>query len=206
MHAAKGLEFPVVIVAGMEEGLFPHSRSAEDEDEVEEERRLCYVCLTRARERLILTGAARRRVFGEYQSTEPSRFLDEIPAELMRARRAGGRSRAGSSRGYELRNPYAPPVSRSASRREDRAPATVLLRERRSVRDGGVRTGMRVRHKQFGVGTVVAVEDQGDDFKVTVKFNAVGHEEAAGAIRGARAGVDAAAHDAGSLRASRLGF
>ena len=71
MHAAKGLEFPVVIVAGMEEGLFPHSRSVEDEDEVEEERRLCYVCLTRARERLILTGAARRRVFGD--TSPPSR-------------------------------------------------------------------------------------------------------------------------------------
>ena len=83
MHAAKGLEFPMVVIAGLEEGLFPHSRSAEDEDELEEERRLCYVGMTRARQRLVLTGAARRRVFGEYQSTEPSRFLDEVPAELM---------------------------------------------------------------------------------------------------------------------------
>ena len=80
MHAAKGLEFPMVIIAGLEEGLFPHSRSAEDEDELEEERRLCYVGMTRARRQLVLTGAARRRVFGEYQSCEPSRFLDEIPA------------------------------------------------------------------------------------------------------------------------------
>ena len=105
MHAAKGLEFPVVIVAGMEEGLFPHSRSAEDEEDVEEERRLCYVCLTRARERLILTGAARRRVFGDYQSTEPSRFLDEIPPELMDRIEpvAAPRWQAPS---YELRNPY----------------------------------------------------------------------------------------------------
>jgi DNA helicase-2/ATP-dependent DNA helicase PcrA len=79
MHAAKGLEFPTVIVAGLEEGLFPHSRASSDDGELEEERRLCYVCLTRARERLILTGAARRRIFGEYQSTSPSRFLDEVP-------------------------------------------------------------------------------------------------------------------------------
>ncbi len=75
MHAAKGLEFPVVFIAGMEEGLFPHSRSGEDADEIEEERRLFYVGMTRAERRLFLTSAARRRVFGEYQSTQPSRFI-----------------------------------------------------------------------------------------------------------------------------------
>jgi DNA helicase-2/ATP-dependent DNA helicase PcrA len=84
MHSAKGLEFPVVTIAGLEEGLFPHSRSADDEAELEEERRLCYVGITRAQRRLVLTSAARRRVFGEYQSTDPSRFLDEIPSELRR--------------------------------------------------------------------------------------------------------------------------
>src|SRR5689334_22037866 len=83
MHSAKGLEFPVVVIAGLEEGLFPHSRSADDEAELEEERRLCYVGITRAERRLVLTSAARRRVFGDYQSTEPSRFIDEIPAELL---------------------------------------------------------------------------------------------------------------------------
>ena len=67
MHAAKGLEFPVVFIAGMEDGLFPHSRARDDEKELEEERRLCYVGMTRAQTRLLLTGAARRRVFGEYQ-------------------------------------------------------------------------------------------------------------------------------------------
>ena len=105
MHAAKGLEFPVVVVAGMEEGLFPHSRSAEDEEEVEEERRLCYVCLTRARERLILTSASRRRVFGEYQSAQPSRFLEEIPAELMDRIEPVAQPRW-QANAYELRNPY----------------------------------------------------------------------------------------------------
>ena len=83
MHAAKGLEFPVVIIAGLEEGLFPHSRAGDDVEEIEEERRLCYVGMTRAQSNLVLTSASRRRVFGEYQSTEPSRFLDEIPAELV---------------------------------------------------------------------------------------------------------------------------
>ena len=83
LHSAKGLEFPTVILAGLEEGLFPHSRSSEDDEELEEERRLCYVGMTRARQNLVLTGAARRRIFGEYQSSEPSRFIDEIPAELI---------------------------------------------------------------------------------------------------------------------------
>src|SRR6202030_2068323 len=83
LHSAKGLEFPVVIMAGLEEGLFPHSRSSDDDAELEEERRLCYVGMTPARTRLVLTGAARRRVFGEYQSNQPSRFIDEVPAELL---------------------------------------------------------------------------------------------------------------------------
>src|SRR4051812_804551 len=83
LHSAKGLEFPMVILAGLEEGLFPHSRSSEDVEEMEEERRLCYVGMTRARQRLVLTGAARRRVFGEYQSSKPSRFIEEIPSDLV---------------------------------------------------------------------------------------------------------------------------
>ena len=83
LHAAKGLEFPTVIMAGLEEGVFPHSRSFEEEDEMAEERRLCYVGMTRARTQLVLTGAARRRVFGEYQPMEPSRFMDEVPPQLI---------------------------------------------------------------------------------------------------------------------------
>ena len=171
MHAAKGLEFPIVIVAGMEEGLFPHSRSTEDEDEVEEERRLCYVCLTRARERLILTGAARRRTFGDYQQTQPSRFLDEIPAGLMRRIEPVAPSPHWTSPQYELRNPYGQ-RPRQASRVRDAAPAFAYEHEDQSP--SHMRAGMRVRHRQFGVGTVVAIEDHGDDYKVTVRFAAVG--------------------------------
>jgi len=175
MHAAKGLEFPVVVVAGMEEGLFPHSRSAEDEEEVEEERRLCYVCLTRARERLVLTAAARRRVFGEYQATEPSRFLDEIPEHLVERIEPVAPPRW-MNQGYELRNPYARRYGSSQNRsrdREESAPSYSYEAEDQSS-TGNVRAGMRVRHRQFGVGTIVAVEDQGDDVKVTVRFPAVG--------------------------------
>ncbi len=171
MHAAKGLEFPVVIVAGMEEGLFPHSRSIEDEDEVEEERRLCYVGLTRARERLILTSAARRRVFGDYQSTDPSRFLDEIPAELIR-RIEPVVAPAWNSTRYETRNPYGRRFGGSRTK-EPVAPFPAYEDEDQSS-PSGLRVGLRVRHKQFGVGTVLAVDEQGDDTRVTVKFNAVG--------------------------------
>jgi DNA helicase-2/ATP-dependent DNA helicase PcrA len=172
MHAAKGLEFPVVVVAGMEEGLFPHSRSAEDEEEVEEERRLCYVCLTRARERLVLTAASRRRVFGDYQSTRPSRFLEEIPEHLV-DRLASVAPPRWEQSSYELRNPYARRYPRGASRvRDGESSSYAYEHEDQSV--PGVRNGMRVRHKQFGVGTVVDVEDQGDDVKVTVRFASVG--------------------------------
>ena len=173
MHAAKGLEFPIVIVAGMEEGLFPHSRAAESEDDVEEERRLCYVCLTRARERLILTGAARRRTFGEYQPTEPSRFLDEIPAELMQRVEPVATAPRWSGSSYELRNPYARRGGGGHSRLKDSENKTFAY-ENEDQSQTTMRTGMRVRHRQFGVGTVVAIEDHGDDYKVTVKFAAAG--------------------------------
>jgi DNA helicase-2/ATP-dependent DNA helicase PcrA len=172
MHAAKGLEFPIVVVAGMEEGLFPHSRSAEDEEEVEEERRLCYVCITRARERLVLTGAARRRIFGDYQATEPSRFLDEIPAHLVDRIEPVAPPRW-QNPGYELRNPYARRYGSPRNQVREGADAGYRY-ESEDQSTTGVRAGMRVRHRQFGVGTVVDVEDQGDDVKVTVRFPAVG--------------------------------
>jgi len=83
MHSAKGLEFPSVFIVGMEEGLFPHSRAATSEEDLEEERRLCYVAITRAQAHLYITHAMQRRIFGEESITEPSRFLNEVPLELM---------------------------------------------------------------------------------------------------------------------------
>jgi DNA helicase II / ATP-dependent DNA helicase PcrA len=173
LHAAKGLEFPVVVIAGLEEGLFPHARSAEDEEEIEEERRLCYVGMTRAQSQLVVTSAARRRVFGEYQATEPSRFLDEIPAELVDRIAPAWTSAYQNSFGhshYEFRtNPYA----RKGRGRVREGEATYdYANEDQSV--GGLRAGLRVRHQQFGVGTVVSVEEHNDDLKVTVRFPAVG--------------------------------
>ena len=174
MHAAKGLEFPTVIIAGLEEGLFPHSRSTDDEEEIEEERRLCYVGMTRAQSHLILTSAARRRVFGEYQGTQPSRFLDELPAELVEriTPTFAAPYQSGFSHGhYEFRtNPYGR-KGKGARFREAEA-AYAYEAEDQSL--AGITLGMRVRHAQFGIGTVVGVEEHNDDLKITVRFNTVG--------------------------------
>jgi DNA helicase-2/ATP-dependent DNA helicase PcrA len=173
MHAAKGLEFPVVVIAGLEEGLFPHSRAGDDEDEIEEERRLCYVGMTRAQSNLILTSAARRRVFGEYQATEPSRFLDEVPAELVERIAPSWTSAfqgAFSHSHYEFRtNPYA-----RKGRGRVREAETSYDYENEDQSIVGLKPGMRVRHQQFGVGTVTAIEEHNDDLKITVRFAAVG--------------------------------
>jgi DNA helicase II / ATP-dependent DNA helicase PcrA len=173
MHAAKGLEFPTVIIAGLEEGLFPHSRSSEDQEELEEERRLCYVGMTRAQSQLVLTSAARRRVFGEYQSTEPSRFLDEIPSELVERITPVHIPQYGSfsHSHYEFRtNPYGR-KGRGGRFREGEA---AYAYENEDQSTPNLRPGMRVRHAQFGVGNIVGVEEHNDDLKITVRFNTVG--------------------------------
>jgi len=193
LHAAKGLEFPAVIIAGLEEGLFPHSRSADEDETLEEERRLCYVGMTRARRQLVLTSAGRRRVFGEYRATEPSRFLSEIPDSLIQRYDFVGYGPAygsahGGSRGFRDRETafsgrrgagaYASPygdrrVTRGPSARAE-GPTYHPEDEDQSAHASGVKLGMRVRHSQFGVGTVLGIEDHGDDVKLTVRFGSVG--------------------------------
>ncbi|MCX6537988.1 MAG: UvrD-helicase domain-containing protein [Acidobacteria bacterium] len=184
MHAAKGLEFPTVIITGLEEGLFPHSRVSDSDDDLEEERRLCYVGMTRARLRLFLTSASRRRVFGEYRATEPSRFIDEVPPELVQRYDFVGYTGYNSSvRGAGYGN-------RSGFRSGDRDSGDRGAYGRRCVRESeqtyapededqsgsasGFRLGQRVKHSQFGLGTVIGVEDHNDDVKVTVRFATVG--------------------------------
>jgi DNA helicase-2/ATP-dependent DNA helicase PcrA len=183
LHSAKGLEFPVVVMAGLEDGLFPHSRATADEADLEEERRLCYVGITRARGRLVLTGAARRRVFGEYQATEPSRFLDEMPADLVEQELSAVSSPYQSTRGrWEYRaNPYGRRPHGGGERwprregvRED-TDAYAYESEDQS-RAAGLRAGSKVRHGHFGVGTVVSVEELDDDLKLIVRFASVGQK------------------------------
>jgi DNA helicase-2/ATP-dependent DNA helicase PcrA len=175
LHSAKGLEFPTVILAGLEEGLFPHSRSSEDEEELEEERRLCYVGMTRARARLVLTGAARRRVFGEYQASEPSRFIDEVPDSLVERVTPAYSSAPykGNFPHYEFRtNPYG--NGRRGRVRED--PPAYKYEDEDQSTGLELRQGMKVRHPQFGIGTVLSVEALADDVKLVVRFVAVGQK------------------------------
>ena len=171
LHSAKGLEFPVVIMSGLEEGLFPHSRSSDDEAELEEERRLCYVGITRAQRRLVLTSAARRRVFGDYQSRDPSRFIDEIPRELMEEISSTFASPYQSSLSKLRANPYA----RSGGRAREEPVPYAYEDEDQSAR-GGLRPGARVRHPAFGEGMVLSIEPLDDDTKLVVRFTSVGQK------------------------------
>lgn len=176
LHSAKGLEFPVVILAGLEEGLFPHSRSNDDLEELEEERRLCYVGMTRARSRLVLTGAARRRVFGEYQSSEPSRFIDEVPTHLVDrvAPPATTSAYQGNFPHYEFRtNPYGRGRRGGRTREEQ---TTYAYEDEDQSTGLALRPGMKVRHPQFGVGSVISVEALADDTKLVVRFPDIGQK------------------------------
>jgi DNA helicase II / ATP-dependent DNA helicase PcrA len=178
LHSAKGLEFPVVVLAGLEDGLFPHSRSAESEEELEEERRLCYVGMTRARSRLVLTGAARRRVFGEYKATQPSQFIDEVPAELLDrlAPSFSSSSFQGSFAHYDFKtNPYGRGGRRGGDRVRETSPTYAYEDEDQST-SLALKLGMEVRHPQFGVGTVLSIEALNDDTKLVVRFNTVGRK------------------------------
>ena len=175
LHSAKGLEFPTVVLAGLEEGLFPHSRSRDDEGELEEERRLCYVGITRARKQLVLTSAARRRVFGEYQNTEPSRFIDEIPQDLIEQEMSYAQPRYNSGTDWSYRpNPYARRYAPKDRQDPDAKVATKNFSYEEEDQTPGFRPGARVSHAQFGPGTVVSVEDLEDDQKLVVKFVTVG--------------------------------
>ncbi|MCW8947621.1 MAG: ATP-binding domain-containing protein, partial [Sedimenticola sp.] len=147
LHSAKGLEFPLVFIAGVEEKLFPHSMSADDPEKLEEERRLCYVGMTRAMEQLYLTYAESRRLHGSESYPMPSRFLREIPVDLVREVR---------SRPQISRPAYAPAATGFASH------------------ESGYQLGQRVLHAKFGEGVVLNAEGQGGSARVHVNFEQVG--------------------------------
>ena len=175
MHSAKGLEFPIVVISGLEEGLFPHSRSSDDEVELEEERRLCYVAITRAQRRLVLTSAARRRVFGDYQSTEPSRFVDEIPAELIEEVPSSfARSFLTPPPSYaQFRDARRGGSYRGRAREE---PEVYAYEDEDQSLPREMKLGAKVRHPKFGVGTILSVEPLDDDTKLVVRFISVGQK------------------------------
>ncbi len=157
LHAAKGLEFPVVCITGMEMGLIPLQRSTADLDELEEERRLFYVGMTRAMESLYLTYATNRRRYNSYLSNEPSVFLDEIPPELIEYRYAPARSKR------------TPKQSRRSARRE-KIEAYFNTDHSQNNGDDEFHVGQPVYHATFGKGQIVKLEGHGDKTKITVRF------------------------------------
>ena len=157
LHTAKGLEFPVVFLCGLEEGLFPHQRSTVDPSGLEEERRLCYVGITRAMQQLYLSYAEVRRLHGMDNHGSPSRFIREMPSELLEE----VRPRIQVSRPVFMPNSYG--STRSASNGS--------LREEAS---NGIRLGARVRHGKFGDGVVLELEGQGTHARVQVQFERQG--------------------------------
>jgi DNA helicase-2/ATP-dependent DNA helicase PcrA len=163
LHTAKGLEFPVVFIIGLEEGLFPHSRSLADVEQMEEERRLAYVGITRAKDILYLTRAFRRSTYGFDEPAIPSRFLKDIPPQLVeepagRGVRTGLTSTAGSR--FSTRQ-AAQQVSARWSQKSPAGP---------TARSANYKVGDRVYHDKFGEGTVIAVELESDDELVQVAF------------------------------------
>ncbi|MFN8625436.1 MAG: UvrD-helicase domain-containing protein [Candidatus Binatia bacterium] len=162
LHNSKGLEYPVVLIIGMEEGLFPHGRSLAQTAAIEEERRLCYVGFTRARERLFLVHAEQRHLYGRAQQNRPSRFLAEIPADVLRLE---GATAVPADADEEVID-YSYSQLPAHRHRERRA-----IRAHPSVSAGGFAVGQRVHHRDFGSGTIRAVEGNGERTKLTVRFD-----------------------------------
>jgi len=163
LHSAKGLEFPVVFLTGLEEGLFPHTHSLGDEEEVEEERRLCYVGITRAKERLFLSWASRRYLHGSELLREPSRFLEEIPSELLHPVLPGGETRPARPSVFTAREL----LESSPGSQECAATSCAQVEE--------FRVGERVEHAKFGVGVVTETKiGPGGDLEIFVAFEEAG--------------------------------
>ncbi|MFJ3649844.1 DNA helicase PcrA [Streptomyces murinus] len=166
LHTAKGLEFPVVFLTGMEDGVFPHMRALGQVKELEEERRLAYVGITRARERLYLTRAAMRSAWGQPSYNPPSRFLEEIPATHVDWKRTGATAPLSSGPASGVA------ASLSSSRSRSSASGAAGFATRRTAEKPvvGLSVGDRVTHDQFGLGTVVGVKGTGANAEATIDF------------------------------------
>ena len=177
LHAAKGLEFPLVVIIGLEEGVFPHQRALTDPHELEEERRLAYVGITRAREQLVLTSAWSRQLFGTTQYNPPSRFFDEIPAELVH----DAVERRGRLGVLSRRSPRVDPSfteHRTPAHRDrvvDAALTAGRTRPTPTHAEGlGLRVGDDVEHPSFGEGVVIEVHGEGERAEATIRFRDAG--------------------------------
>ncbi|MFJ3928277.1 DNA helicase PcrA [Streptomyces sp. NPDC090022] len=187
LHTAKGLEFPVVFLTGMEDGVFPHMRALGQTKELEEERRLAYVGITRARERLYLTRSAMRSAWGTPSYNPPSRFLEEIPDEYLRWKRTGAqkpagpvsggrgfgpgsRSGSGSGSGSGKSSFGTSPEAFLSSSRTKAGPSGFATRRATDKPVVALAVGDRVTHDQFGLGTVTEVKGSGADAQATIDF------------------------------------
>ncbi|WP_035453545.1 DNA helicase PcrA [Alicyclobacillus herbarius] len=158
LHSAKGLEFPVVFITGFEEGIFPHSRALASPDQMEEERRLCYVGVTRAREQLILTSCQARMIFGQYRQYTPSRFLAEMPKEAVERVAEPGRARTAFGQN-------------GAAQRASRTWGHQVSDFGRN-RSFDFQSGDKVEHRKWGIGTVVETRGEGEDIELVIAFPA----------------------------------
>ncbi len=189
LHAAKGLEFKVVFLAGMEEGILPHSQSRDEDDDVEEERRLCYVGMTRAREQLYCIHSLERRLHGQFREQSPSPFLDEIPQavrEEVRLARARSAQTSWQQRPYTPSPRPAQPQQRIASTANNlssffggpvQLDSSVIKAAAALPQSAQLKRGQRVRHSQFGDGTILTMEGDGPDAKLTVYFDRAGSKK-----------------------------
>jgi DNA helicase-2/ATP-dependent DNA helicase PcrA len=168
LHTAKGLEYPVVFLTGLEDGVFPHVRSLGDPEELEEERRLCYVGITRARERLYLCHAWSRTLFGSTDYYPPSRFLTEIPDELIHA---VGEERPRRGSGFGAHRDAV--VSAAIRNAETVAAAPIGARGAEAM---GLRIGDDVEHDKFGEGVILDLIGDGDKAEAVVNFRGVGEK------------------------------
>ncbi|WP_338926645.1 UvrD-helicase domain-containing protein [Mycetohabitans endofungorum] len=181
VHAAKGLEFAAVFITGLEEGLFPHENSVTEQDGLEEERRLMYVAITRAKERLYLSFAQSRMLHGQTRYNVRSRFFDELPAEVLKwltpklepgsrwGQRAGFGDNAGWGRDWFGRSGRRDDAPYGNARFDDGAPAPAFADQQRAAQSG-FRIGQSVFHAKFGEGTITALEGGGTDAKAQVAF------------------------------------
>lgn len=162
LHAAKGLEFPVVFLMGMEEGVFPHSRSLFDDEEMEEERRLAYVGITRAEQNLYITNAQMRTLFGRTNINPVSRFISEIPADLLES----------ANQEEEKKSPFSSSGSSSFSSRpsERRQPVMRPVAKTTGGEAIGWNVGDKAEHKKWGIGTVVSVKGEGEAKELDIAF------------------------------------
>ena len=210
LHSAKGLEFPVVFLVGMEEGIFPGYKSISEQKELEEERRLCYVGITRAKNYLFLTCSRQRTIFGSTSYNPVSRFIKEIPQDVLEGYEevfgsseiktnkekifedspyswTYGSKNNGNIKTYKIENQKEPAVAAKSATKADNTAGFMFRTAESFLNNLGKKAtqtvdlsqyeaGVRVYHKKFGEGTINSVEPEGEDLKVDIDFDKVGHK------------------------------